>query len=222
MIELAPTNIVSDDLPVKLRLHDFGLTKTELEKICEAVVYGRNLKSELQPKTSEGQFKYIYGVEGMREVTLSSEHIVYEVFSKNNIEGVFDAANGRKIMFQIVDKACSTSAPQPKSKIGEAKRKLIEKSNQRFLFPEMEEEENKKVEFLTALDRADSWYVMVSIDDNDTINCEISRPKNVIDGVFSGFYERVWVFKDGEFASSEDANQEDDTYEIKPKITKKK
>lgn len=147
-----PDQIISDELPVKSRIADFGFAIPDFKKVCEAVAHGRNLKTALQPKTSEGQFKYIFGVEGMREVALASKTVKYKIFSKNNIEGVFDAANGRKIIFQVVDKACTTSIPKAKSKIGDGKRKFIEKSNQGFLFPEMEAEEDNMIEFVNALE----------------------------------------------------------------------
>lgn len=222
MSDSKPGRIVSVEIEVKSRLDDFGLSKADFEKICEAMLHGRNLSSALQPKTAEGLLKYIFGVEGVREVALASVQNQYEVFSKNNIEGVFDAKNGRKIMFQMVDKACNKFDPQPKSKIGEGKKDLIKKSNQVFLFPEMEAEENKKIEQLNALERAEGWYAMISIDLAGSVNCEISRPKAVVGDIFSGFHERIWVFKDGEFVGGDDgASDNDDIFDIKPKITKK-
>lgn len=223
MPESQTTTIISDELPVNSRIADFGFSRADFKKICEAVAHGRNLKTSLQPKTSEGQLKYIFGVEGMREVALASKAIKYEVFSKNNIEGVFDAANGVKIMFQMVDRACTKSHPQPKSKIGEGKRKFIEKSNQGFLFPEMEAEEDNRIEFVNALEGADCFYVMISISENDAFDCELTRLRGVTDDAFSDFIERIWILKDGEFVIGDtDADETNDTFEIKPQITKKK
>lgn len=217
------TRIISEQHPVGSRIADFGFTKEGFKKICEAVAHGRNLKTALQPKTAGGQFKYIYGVEGMREVALSSKGVKYESFSKQNIEGVFDAVNGRKIMFQTVDRACSVVPPQPKSKIGEGKRKFIEKSNQGFLFPEMQAAEDANIQYLNAFDSAECWYVMISISENDAFDCELTRVKGVTDDEFSGFIERIWVLKDGEHVIIDDnAEHNDDAYEIKPQITKKK
>lgn len=214
--------IVSDELPVKSRIADFGFDVSAFKKICEAVAYGRNLKTALQPKTSEGQFKYIFGVEGMREVALASKTVKYEVFSKNNIEGVFDAVNGRKIIFQVVDQASTSSIPKANSKIGDGKRKFIEKSNQGFLFPEMEAEEDNMIEFVNALEGAECWCVMLSISKNDAFDCELTRLKGVDHDALSAVGERIWVLKDGEFVIGDaDAGESGDAFEIKPQITKK-
>ena len=144
-------------------------------------------------------------------------------FSKNNIEGVFDAANGRKIIFQTVDQACTTPIPKAKSKIGDGKRKFIEKSNQGFLFPEMEAEEDNMIEFVNALERAECWCIVLSITETDAFDCELTRLKGFDDDALSAVGERIWVLKDGKFVIGEtDTEEADDTFEIKPQITKKK
>ena len=71
---------VSDELPVKSRIVEFGFFLSDFKKICEAVAHGRNLKTALQLKTSEGQSRYIFGVEGMCEVAFASKTCKYEVF----------------------------------------------------------------------------------------------------------------------------------------------
>jgi len=213
---------ISDELPVKSRIAEFGFSIPSFKKMCEAVANGRNLNSALQPKTSEGQLKYIFGVEGMRQVALASKTVKYEVFSKNNIEGVFDAANGRKIIFQMVDQACTSAIPRAKSKIGDGKRKFIEKSNQGFLFPEMEAEEDNMIEFVNALESAECWCVMISVSKSDAFDCELTRLKGVDDDALSAVGERIWILKNGEFILGDtDYDQTDDTFEIKPHITKK-
>lgn len=222
------TLIVEKDLEVKSRLYDFGLTKPLVGKICESVLHGRNLNSALQPKTAEGLLKYIFGVEGLREVflDLDSENTSYEIFSKNNIEGVFDRQNGRKIMFQMVDQACGFNDPQPKSKIGEGKRDLIRESAQNFLFPEFEDEEKKLVAEQNALNQAECWYVIVSVDEKGVLCCELSHTKPVNEDDMLHFFERIKVFKYGEFEEGPNSwknrpDDSDDTYEIKPVIRKK-
>lgn len=207
------------------RLWDFGLTRELVARICEGALHGRNLSSGFQPKTAEGSLKYIFGVEALRTVCLSISVVNYEAFSKNNMEGVFDALNGRKLMFQTVDAACGVKDPQPKSKIGDGKRRLIEESRSGFLFPEWEsqarEQEAKEATFADS----ECWYVMMSIGADDTVCCEISRPKAVEDEQFCGFHERILVFKHGEFEPSASQRNEgdidDEKFEIKPTIQKK-
>ena len=222
------TVIIEKDLEVKERLHDFGLSKSLIGKICESVLHGRNLNTALQPKTSEGLLKYIFGVEGLREVcfNLQSENADYEMFSQNNIEGVFDAENGRKIMFQMVDHACGFKDPQPKSKIGDGKKDLIRQSAQPSLFPEWDAEEKVRVVQLNAANKAECWYVMVSIDAGGELCCELSHTRPVEEDNMLHFFERIKVFKYGEFNPDKDGrnsrpDDDSDTYEIKPVIKKK-
>ncbi|MBB6125128.1 hypothetical protein [Sphingobium subterraneum] len=214
----------SDEIEVKSRLHDFGMDVSMVSEICEGAIHGRNLASGLQPKTAEGMLKYIFGVESLRKVLLSSTVVDYEIFSVSNMEGVFDAAYGRKIFFQMVDQACGTEDPQPKSKIGDGKKKLIEESGTGFLFPEMAEEEAAKVARISAIARAECWYLMVSIATDGTLCCELSHPKAVDEDKFDGFHERIKIFKYGEFAPSFGSRKDDgddDKFEITPVIKKK-
>ncbi|MBD8469189.1 hypothetical protein [Sphingomonas sp. CFBP 8765] len=212
-------------IPADSRLWEFGLTKELVAQICEGALHGRNLSSELQPRTAEGSLKYIFGVEALRTVCLSIGTVSYENFSKNNMEGVFDPLNGRKLMFQTVDAACGIKDPQPKSKIGDGKRRLIEASRSGFLFPEWESQAREQEAREATFADSECWYVMMSIDANGTVCCEISRPKAVEDEQFCGFYERILVFKHGEFeklGSQHGAGDtDDDKFEIKPTIQKK-
>ena len=156
---------------------------------------------------------------------MSSTAVDYEIFSVSNMEGVFDAAYGRKIFFQIVDQACGTEDPQPKSKIGDGKKKLIEESGQGFLFSEMVEEELARVAKLSAIARAECWYLMVSIANDGALCCELSHPKAVDEDKFNGFHERIKIFKYGGFTPlsslRKDDSDDDDKFEITPVIKKK-
>lgn len=217
--------IRSEEIEVTSRLHDFGMDVAMVSEICEGAIHGRNLASGLQPKTAEGMLKYIFGVEALRKVLLFSTAVNYEIFSVSNMEGVFDAAYGRKIFFQMVDQACGTEDPQPKSKIGDGKKKLIQESGQGFLFSEMEEEEMARVAKLSAIARAECWYLMVSIANDGTLCCELSHPKAVDEDKFNGFHERIKIFKYGDFTPSsslrKDDSDDDDKFEITPVIKKK-
>jgi hypothetical protein len=141
------------------------------------------------------------------------------------MEGVFDALHGRKIFFQMVDQACGTEDPQSKSKIGDGKKKLIEDSSQGFLFSEMEEEEFARQAKLSAIARAECWYLMVSIAKDGTLCCELSYPKAIDEDQFNGFHERIKIFKYGDFTPSSalrnDNGDDDDKFEITPIIKKK-
>lgn len=219
-----PSRIIrSDVIEVDSRLHDFGWTRDDVRKICMGVLHGRSLASGLQPKTAEGQLKYIFGVEALRVTALASTILQYEPFSKSNIEGVFDSVHGRKVMFQMVDQACGSDDPQPKSRIGTGKEQFIVDSRSPRLFPEMEEDDREREAALTALNKAECWYVMVSVDSNDVLCCELSRPKMVTDEKFDEFYERIKIFQYGEFDPSvrRAVDRDDDSFEITPQIIKR-
>lgn len=214
----------SDPLDVQTRLHDFGFTRDDIRKICESALHGRSLTSALKPKTAEGQLKYIFGVEGLRETALRSSHVGYEVFSKSNIEGVLDAANGRKIMFQNVDQACGIDNPQPKSRIGVGKERFIADSRSPRLFPEMDEDDRRREASEAALEQAECWYVMMSVSDAGIVCCELSHVGAVTDEKFSDIYERIKVFGYGDFETTmgrKDDDPDGDAFEIKPIISKK-
>lgn len=221
-----PERIVRiDKIEVDARLYDFGFAHEDIGRICEGALHGRGLSTGLQPKTAEGQLKYIFGVEGLRVTALASEITHYEVFSRSNIEGVLDAKNGRKIMFQMVDQACGILDPQPKSKIGLGKQRFIADSRSPRLFPEMDEDDRKREAVDIALDDAECWYVMVSIDVNGVLCCELSQPKTVTDEKFDGFYERIKIFGYGDFEPSfgnrKDDSDDNSSFEIKPQISKR-
>lgn len=64
---------------------------------------------------------------------------------------------------------------------------------------------------------------MLSISKGDAFDCELTRLKGVDDDALSAVGERIWVLKDGEFVIGDtDADESNDTFEIKPQITKKK
>lgn len=223
VVEYSNNIIIYSDIEVSSRLGDFGLSRDDAVRICEGGLYGMSLSSGLQPKTAEGQLKYIFGVEALRLTFELADGIKYENFSKGNIEGVFDPVNCRKIMFQMVERACGAEDPQPKSKIGNGKKRLIQKSRSTFLFPEWEKEERRREERVSALDDAECWYFIMSIDDNNVVCCELSRPKSVDEEKFDGFYERILIFKHGKFKLSDKDHhsKNDNIFEIKPIIKKK-
>ncbi len=225
MPQLPERVVISDKLEVDSRLNDFGFNREDVRRICEGALHGRSLSTALQPKTAEGQLKYIFGVEGLRVTALATDLVTYEVFSKSNIEGVLDIKNGRKIMFQTVDQACGIHDPQPKSRIGLGKERFIADSRSPRLFPEMDEDDRKREAAEAALDQAECWYVMMSIDDAGMVCCELSHAEAVSDEKFDGFYERIKVFGYGDFDPSFDGKQDspddDDLFEITPQISKR-
>lgn len=183
------TKIVSDPLDVDARLADFRVDREAVRHIARAALGARNDSVPFDPKTAKGLLAYIYGVRAMRDVFVAGA--AYELVSRQNIESVYDRPR-LKIMFQTVDVACvKACAPKAISEIGTAKQAVIE-NGQRSLFPEIEEEEQRRIAALTDYERAEAWYLCVAFGE-DGITCELSRPHSVVDKQFAGFVERIFI-----------------------------
>lgn len=214
------TKVVTEPQDVEARLAEFGIARQDLIRIALSALAARNDSVLDDPKTAKGQFSYIHGVRAMSQAFRPAG---YERLSKQNIESVYDAANARKIMFQTVDCACLTQAPQAISDIGSGKETLIENSHRTpYLFKHMQDEAERREKELTEFDRAQAWYICTAFV-NDTVACELSRPLGVVDKQFSGFDERIFILREGEGGPSGLLNLEDDEprVEIKPVILKR-
>lgn len=216
---MAKTKLVVEEHDVDARLADFGVTRTDIIRIALAALGARNDSIAFDPKTAKGQFSYIYGVRALRDVFVPAG---YEPVSKQNIESVYDASNGRKIMFQSADTACLESQePKAISDIGAGKETVIGNSSL-YLFPYMEEEERARRAKLSAYEVAEAWYVYAAFL-NDTVACELSQPASVVDKQFSDFIERIFILHEGGAGPAGLLNLDDNTppTEIKPLISKR-
>jgi hypothetical protein len=213
------TKVVMEPQDVDARLADFGISRQEILQIPLLALGARNDSVPFDPRTAKGQFSYIYGVRAMRQAFVP---VGYDVVSRQNIESVYHPGVGRKIMFQTVDCACLESQiPEAISDIGIGKEAVIQKSS-RYLFEEMQREDDLRWKTLSDFDRAEAWYLCTAFV-NDTVTCELSRPEGVVDKQFSGFVERIFVLPGGDAGMSKLINLEDDAapIEIKPKISKR-
>jgi hypothetical protein len=213
--------LISDPIDVESRLADFGVKKADLVRIALSALGARNDSVLDDPRTAKGQFSYIYGVRTMRQVFAGAG---YERVSKQNIESVYHAANARKIMFQTVDCACLESRdPQAISDIGSGKESVIENAQiQPYLFAHMQADEERRQNELTAFDKAEAWYLCTAFL-NDTVACELSRPRGVEEKQFSAFLERIFILREGEGGPSGLLHLRDDAprIEIKPVVLKR-
>jgi hypothetical protein len=213
------TKIVTEPQDVETRLADFGVHRQEILQIPLLALGARNDSVPFDPKTAKGLFSYIYGVRAMRQVFASAG---YEVVSRQNIESVYHPIASRKIMFQTVDCTCHESqSPEAISEIGTGKETVIQKAS-RYLFEEMQQEDDLRRKSLSDFDRAEAWYICTAFV-NDAVTCELSRPKGVIDKQFSGFIERIFILREGDADPSKLINLVDDTppLEIRPTIRKR-
>jgi hypothetical protein len=184
------TKIVSEPLDVDARLAGhFRVDRKAVRHIARAALGARNDSIAFDPKTAKGLLAYIYGVRALREVFVGTAG--YELISRQNIESVYDAPR-LKIMFQTVDVACIVGqSPKAISDIGIAKQAVIEKA-ERSLFPEIEEEERRRIAALTDYERSEAWYFCVAFGEAG-MTCELSRPYGVVDKQFAGFVERIFI-----------------------------
>ncbi len=213
------TKLVIEPQEVDGRLSDFRVTRADIIRIGLASLGARNDSVAADPRTARGQLGYIYGVRTMRQVFTPAG---YEPISRQNIESVYDARSGRKIMFQTVDCACLEGQnPKVISEIGTGKETVIHDS-ERFLFPEMEAAAREREAKLSAFQRAEAWYLCTAFL-NGSVTCELSRPSGVEDKQFSGFIERIFILRDGETGPAGLLDLEDDAppIEIKPLVLKR-
>ena len=217
---MLPCRLVKIDSEVAVRLAEFGVRREDVIRVVLAAVSARNDSIPFDPKTGKGLLGYIFGVREMRNVFVLLAG--YEPISRNNIEAVYDARNGRKIMFQAADVAgVEGRDPKAISEIGSGKETLITKSIG-YLFPEMEAEDRRREEELDRFEKAEAWYVFAAFTD-DGVTCELSRPRHVVNGQFDGFIERILILGEGEPGGGGLLKLDDDLppLEIKPEVFKK-
>lgn len=194
---MRPATIVTDEIEVDRRLaQQFGTTRADWIGVTHAVVLARNDTTPFDPASAPGQFAYIFGTRAVRTLLLSKG---YEIQREDNVEITFSDGRGVKVIYQNVDAAADPAhSPKAISSKGPASGRIIERS-MGYLFPEWEEEEQAAIRELMRREAAETWYFSVSVDGND-VRAELSRPYPLVDGQFSGFIERIFILKPGEWA----------------------
>jgi hypothetical protein len=81
--------------------------------------------------------------------------------------------------------------PKAVSDKGDASKRAV-RFGQGHLFPEIEAEEIKEA-------TAPVWYYFVSCE-RDDVRAELSRPRDIVDGQFLGFHERIFIVNEGDLA----------------------
>jgi len=181
--------VFKEDYEVAPRLSVFGVTKDELMRVVELAAGGRADAVPHDPVTAAGTFSYIYGTRGLREVFTAKGWIKD---SAKGIESVIHPESKIKLIFQNVDLACDDLRP-PKAISGKgmAAEQIIALSAA-FLFQEMEEDRQKMLNRTV-------WFLCVSANGDD-IRAELSLPLGIKGKQFSGFAERIFILKHGEWS----------------------
>jgi hypothetical protein len=180
--------IFREDHEVAPRLSLFDVTREELFRVVELAVGGRADAVPNDPVTAGGLFSYIFGTRGIREVFLPKGWIKD---STKNIESVIHPRSGIKLIFQNVDLACDEIRfPKAISGKGIASEQLIDVSIA-FLFKELEKEHQERLNKTV-------WFFCVSAIGED-VRAELSLPLGIEGRQFSGFTERIFILKDGDW-----------------------
>lgn len=170
------------------RLADFGVTRDELMAVVGAAVGARRSASAFAPASAGGLMAWIRGTEALRALFLPKG---WEITRTDNIEAVYHAESGVKIIYQSADRAGDPIAdPLAVSKKGQGSARAVE-CGQGDLFPET------VVEAMRELNAA-SWYLFVYADGDD-VRAELSFPRAIEDDQFRGFNERIILVRRGEW-----------------------
>ena len=217
---MQPCRIIKDEIEVDSRLAEFGITREEALRIVRAVVVAHNDAVGFDPLTAAGLFRYIYGTRAVRE-TFCTPPRGWSVYRVRGIESAYDPTNGRKIIYQSVDRAAVEGyEPKAISDKGKAAAQEIADSTG-YLFPEMERERRAAEDDARRYQDAAAWHFCVSIDGDD-VRAELSLPRAVDDKNFAGFIERIFILEEGDWGGDMILEDDEGPAEIEEPIVTKK
>jgi cytochrome c553 len=179
--------IVQEDWEVDSRLVKFGVTRDELILIVEAAVSARADAVPHDPNNAGGLFSWIYGTRTLRDVFAAKGWLADNT---KNVPSIHDPKTGTKIIFQNTDSACDDCHPKAVAGKGMASEEIVSLSTA-YLFADMEERRQKKL-------NGTVWFLCVYANGDD-VRAELSLPKGIKGRQFSGFIERIFVLKHGEW-----------------------
>ncbi len=216
------TKIYLSTVEASNRLHDLGLTITQIRSIAEAMAAARASSTDNDPSSAPGLFAWIRGVRRMREVLLP------EGWERENTDQVPTVANydyGVRLTVMNTDNGTGIveSSPQPCSKKGVATERAAF-SNQK-VFSEIMETASNTFPLVDAQDSSEiiQWYICV-YSDADVTRVEVSCPVSLTGGLFTSFEERIFVSLDNGGAEPSKIRKPgpDSTPEYDIQVTRKK
>lgn len=142
---------------------------------------------------------------------------------EDNVESVRHPERAVKVVYQSVDTAADWLI-NPKAISGKgsgADRMISAAQASLFTAEELGVETQAAIDGLTP----GVWFFCVSVDGDD-VRAELSLPSGVARGNFDGFIERIFIIRQGEWASlnvghNESGSRDDFTAEFEPVITRK-
>lgn len=208
--------ILKNDVDVEQRLKEFDVNKEELQQIA---LQAANAKLNAVPndaKIAAGSRMYLDGTRALRDVFLKKKGWIKT--DNYNIALVEHLDKRLKVMFQTVDHACDLIRPPHllHSKNSEAEKLVFD--GQFDLF------DSRKKEYIPK--NHEMWYLCVSVEDHlefVDVRAELSRPKPLIKGHFSGFYERIFIVqKDQDSFLNRMKTEESSSKDIDVNVTRKR
>lgn len=187
---MEPVKILEEINKVDKRLKKMGLTRSELKKVVDSAVLARRSCTKFDTANAAGSMSYFAGSRGLRE---SFCRLGWLVDRKDSVESIINSQGSIKIIFQNVDCASVKSRePRARSKKGPGSERTVA-HNQMIMFSQKELRLAMPTKIISA------WYFCVSVNQSG-ISAELSLPKSVDGGQFSGFLERIFILQDGELS----------------------
>lgn len=190
--------ILREPAEVNDRLAELGVTKDELQEVVASAVAARNDAVDHDPSNAAGWLAYCYGTRKLREIYCPKEWILDR---SGGVESVIHPETGAKLVYQNADCAAREDRePQPVSAKGEASKALINSVNGDLFrsWPVDGEAPEGSV-----------WYLLVETE-GERVTAELSCPRGVEGGRFSGYIERIFIIEVGEDEDWEKLAQPDD------------
>lgn len=191
--------VLAEDYEVVPRLAQLGLRRDLLLDVVRAAVGGRRSSTGFHPLSAGGLLSWIEGTAHMRRVFVPQG---WDVCRRDNIESIFHAEYGIKVVFQNAERAGDPLFdPIAVSRKGAGSARAIE-LGQGELWPELRDKEVAEV-------TAPTWVLFVFAAGDD-VRAELSCPMAINDDHFDGFHERIILVEKGGWDSSEPFIDEDE------------
>jgi hypothetical protein len=180
--------IHQEEIYIAPRLAQLGAPKSALLEVVRAAVGGRRNCTGYHPLSAGGLLSWIEGTAQLRRVFVP---LGWEICRRDNIESVYNADAGIKIVFQNAERAGDPLFnPVAVSKKGAGSARAVQ-LGQYELFPEDKEKEVAEI-------TASTWVLFVYADGDD-VRAELSCPIAINDEQFDGFHERILLVQKGEW-----------------------
>jgi len=178
--------VLAEEFEIVSRLDQLALRRDLLLDVVRAAVGGRRRATAFHPKSAGGLQSWIEGTGHLRRIFIPRG---WEICSRDNIESIFHAEIGIKVVFQNAERAGdSIQDPIAASKKGAGSARAVELGQYEF-WPEVKEKEVVEI-------TATTWVLFVYADGDD-VRVELSCPIAINEEQYDGFHERILLVTKG-------------------------